>query len=906
MSFVNKYFNPDIQFQYAEEFVEGKDSHIYSVGHSKSGPVVMKTNSDGDTLWQRVVSGDIRDIRAYNIVQLYVENSYRYVICLRGSNRIDLISVDADGNLNWARQLDTVSIDVKTFLLPHSSPGKGFFLVYSDLIGKLLAPRVVHFNLSGYMVNAVDLSVTGQKHNGIFIDAVDKVGNLMGLAGGMILKESTAVIFELDEDLKLTNSITIPTPQLTLQDILINGNKDYTVSATSFTDSRTILTRIIGTGSPIYYRMGDERYADTRLAKDEKGTYLSINPGENGDIHYFDSKFNPVWSKSLRYDEGLRGAKSIEYQGKTGMLTICDTSSNLLVHTAPDLDTCITEDLQIFLQANKLNVTGLKASVRATKLIHRTPSIRLLEENSEIEDICGGCERNEKVCDLYAAILSLHEDCFTPGPDPRTRDFTPWVNCAQQIMAEINAFNKLCPEMNLAFILKDQIAAINNFIRRPSLSTYTAANEAILFILNYLFELGQCDCGTVVISENASLQSSHLYLQAAGSVGADSTKGVHLRWLLKNALSKHLPKANYATPGINFNKADDFVHLYRAPYNEVKITLDLAATPGLVNDTDRFWAYDVQDEAFYVYFLDDTQYDAVRASINPASNPVGFLTAYGDEGIEIEHKSELSFAVTPHFNVGSGTNAVRMELRSVEDPKNSAPRRVTYRQTAAASSFNGKKLISENIRSMRFEASNAVIQKVDFELYSLFIADASRKGVWQNIGQHALTKDTGLAYSRLEPSPNDVHGNWLRYNDEAYVNINNYKAKWNSTSLDPENRIVNTVDTYITLSDDPTNPEAVELVYFNDPNATPIPGFEPDPDFDPSENQFELSNLYILQLAAMDYHIARMLGLGVPAHHRGFQIEHTQAQHPRNMVIHGGELENVQIGQFELVFRRIE
>ncbi len=368
------------------------------------------------------------------------------------------------------------------------------------------------------------------------------------------------------------------------------------------------------------------------------------------------------------------------------------------------------------------------------------------------------------------------------------------------------------------------------------------------------------DVPPLQVNRDASLQSPHLYLQAAGSLGADSTKGVHLRWLLKMALADHLPKANYASNFVNFNKPDDFVRIYRAPYAERARVVDFREKPPLANPYE--WVYQSSGEVFYLNFLDRAKYDQVRATIAPTVDPQGFLTAYGNALLELEHKTKLAFAVRLNFTTLSSTGTVDLELRSVEENEFTAPRAVSLRQHYVTQQLNLKKLLSENIRSVRFSAEQAVLTQASFELYDDFLAAAMEQQAWKSIGEFALTTDTSTAFHRLEPSPGIVQDRWLRYNDGAYANLDNYRQKWNSGALPPENRVGETVKKYINLSDDPANPAAKELVYYNDPAATPVPGFEPDEDFDPSDNQFELSNLFLLKLASLDFHVARMLGLG--------------------------------------------
>lgn len=463
------------------------------------------------------------------------------------------------------------------------------------------------------------------------------------------------------------------------------------------------------------------------------------------------------------------------------------------------------------------------------------------------------CVRNEKVCELYDSLLIKYNTCFPDDvPDNKGEYF-----CARDMLELIAAFNKACPEYKLNEILEEQIATLNNYLAGKV--KFEIARIAVQEILAYLLELGQCDCdnSTFELTDFASLQSSHFYIQAAGSEGDDSTKGIHLRWMLKGGLSEHLPKADYATPGINFNKPDDYVRIYRAPYTKYQVLIRFSNRPNSNDDANGIWSYAVNSEVFYIHFINTTKYAQVRATVDPQVNPLDFIKQYGDEVIEIEHKTQLSFAVTPSFTLTSGASQTFLELLSVEENIVSAPKIASLRKKYTTAALTGQELLSENIRSIRVKTSDGYLTQVMFEFYSVFIDNTNKKNGWTYLGKHALTKDTTLAHERLEPVPNIVHGKWRRYNDDAYVNIANYKDRWNGAGVPVENRILNAVDTYIDLSNDIANPTAIESFLINDP------GISPDPDYDPSDDEFELSNLYVLQLASLDYHNARMLGLGV-------------------------------------------
>ncbi|MGJ1503227.1 hypothetical protein [Sphingobacterium multivorum] len=355
----------------------------------------------------------------------------------------------------------------------------------------------------------------------------------------------------------------------------------------------------------------------------------------------------------------------------------------------------------------------------------------------------------------------------------------------------------------------------------------------------------------IVIDANTRLQSADLYLQAAGSTGEDSTAGMHLRWLLKNNLQTHLPKGDYYQgPPQGNNKPDDYVQIFRAPYKPVSVQLSFAQAPQSIVDAQALWLYNISGKNFYVYFRNTTRYQQVRSTINPLNNPIGFLNSYGNNLIEVESPNNLFFGVRLTPSVGTGT--VKAEIQSVETEQVNLPKNVTYRNLMSSVDM-GRTVFAENGRSVRFALFGCIVNAIHFEFYLDFIEITNRGEAWQDMGKYSLTLEDDLAYKLLEPRPDDrpVHAVWARYNDGEYVNIKNYHFKWNGDFEDPRQRIKDSVERYLEMSNDPMNPLANEVYYLNDqPN-------------DEMDNGLEISHLMMLQMASMDYHVARMLGLGV-------------------------------------------
>ncbi|WP_158837815.1 invasin domain 3-containing protein [Polaribacter sp. L3A8] len=393
-------------------------------------------------------------------------------------------------------------------------------------------------------------------------------------------------------------------------------------------------------------------------------------------------------------------------------------------------------------------------------------------------------------------------------------------------------------------------------------SSYCNGEEARAIIENFgwIIQDNGLNCKSIVdlsITENTLLQTPTFYLQSVGSLGVDSTKGIHLRWAFGGVLGeKHLPKRNYATNTNNFNKPNDIVTVYRTSYQKVQFTLDLSESPTIINDNNKFWIYSfTNDRKFYVYFRSTIKYDQVRASINPLSDPSGFIQSYGDELIEIENKKELFFAVELKTVNTISNSSLQLESLSVSDSTKPSFKVVSSRKTFSSSELNTVRVVNENIRSIRFKPTNCQVSEIQFEFYNDFITSVNSSDELSFMGDFGLTLVNDIAFSQLEPSPESVNGRWQRFNDGAYVKVDNYKKKWDRPMVgDESNRnIKQIVEKYIELSnEDVLNPTAIESV--------PI-----DESIGENDENFELikiSNLDQLNSAAYDYHIARMLGLG--------------------------------------------
>ncbi|MEJ7645303.1 MAG: hypothetical protein WKF87_11965 [Chryseolinea sp.] len=350
------------------------------------------------------------------------------------------------------------------------------------------------------------------------------------------------------------------------------------------------------------------------------------------------------------------------------------------------------------------------------------------------------------------------------------------------------------------------------------------------------------------------LQSPYLKLYAAGSTGVESSKGVHLRWLLNGYLGEHhFPKGDYAGNNSFFNKRDDYVTLFRIPYNEAIRKAETVFNfykekPAIIHDDLRLWVFNSNAEFIHLHFPDSEKYSNVRSAIDPALNSSEFLNLYGDSVYELTITQQLFFAL----NVSLLEDSVfEVETFSVENKSMSLDEyKISSRKTfdnellvqAGDQKIISGRTVAENMKKLRFRLKAGTLISIGIETYSHFFDFAKKLNLLQDIGKFALTTETDVAFRQLEDTARfKIHGSWAKFNEGGFVNVNNYHDRWNT-----QHGIKECVSQYITLSD--TDPDAVAV--FGDESESPDGTF------------MDISLQTFLSISSLDYHIARMLGLG--------------------------------------------
>ncbi len=386
------------------------------------------------------------------------------------------------------------------------------------------------------------------------------------------------------------------------------------------------------------------------------------------------------------------------------------------------------------------------------------------------------------------------------------------------------------------------------------------------------------------------------------------------------------PAARYPA-SYGFNKAGDFVGILGVPYlTRYPCIVNFARDRPVAlaeSGAERLWKFDTVVAAtnkhceVVIRFADLAQYDNIRQGLNPAASPRAFLAKYSGV-VEAEVTNRLCFALTLGTGAAAAADPRKLDMAiDIEKipVKTDAPPPVTppppvvappkadpapikgeaavlpgketvWRVEAAAVSENlpgaalfiacrrrftfaaaaaEPRVCAENVKYFRFDFAGVPPAELRLETYEQFLAAMlPRKDAgWESPGDRfALSDLDAEVFARLEDRPRDtVNHSWPRYvganrsSGLFTVNVPNYQAKWDPTrppTREPNdaNGLRQGVVHYLRLSGSAANPLA----------TAPLPADDPA-----DGGAFDISYLQMLKLVALDFHVARMLGLGCTA-----------------------------------------
>jgi hypothetical protein len=376
----------------------------------------------------------------------------------------------------------------------------------------------------------------------------------------------------------------------------------------------------------------------------------------------------------------------------------------------------------------------------------------------------------------------------------------------------------------------------------------------------YLDRVGLNPCAGTGTGDAYQNNSSSLFLQTSGADGRNGiAAGIHLRWSLAGELGEnHFPRGNYSnSAGTGYNKPDDYVTIDRTVYNAPKqILLDLENARPVISFFLRQWTYVVNhsvndtlvSDRVRITFADGPQYEEIAIALNPLISTFEFLKRYeGLLRVEVVHKNV--FSVGYDFrNSGTAEAVLKIQGHCFTDTTNTENSPILIRSTVTAppGQLATDTIYGENIYALEiWKTGSGYLQSLSFETYADFL-NSKTSADWSPVGGNfALELTDQVVFDRLETAVYPIDNLWPQYTGGSKVRIANYHDKW-LTSRTDDPSIKAAVTRYLELSE--TDPRAVDTLR--------------QEDSDPESPGLEISYLDILHILSLDYHIARMLGLG--------------------------------------------
>lgn len=814
--------------------------------------VVIKTNQDLDLLSTNSYFFDESSITRANFVSVVCQNDNLFFLGILNGSNLMLIKTDKDQNILWGKNYEFTTLPI----------GRVPSIIVLDNERILVSQSNVIFIIdqNGNVLNKKKLF----RHSNFKYILLHNQNIILSFGGF----KNVGAIIKLNFELEVLDSVKYDSPYYSNSENSNQGARiigDYLIITALSEDLKYFISVNLNEPFPL------ELNAKTINRGPDLSTTIMLNDGfyhitgnSEGNIIFnrFNSSLELLWSKRTINLLGSLRNKNVFSNGESVLLTSVIRlpiyhAEYVFIKFNKELDNndCIETEELILPNLGSITIP------KSTYFDFEISDLDLVEQHEivVINQITLG-SLNKRLCPPIN--LSYLKSTIESNP---SKILANGISNSLITVSLREEDNTLIIEDNYSVFIKTSVGTISRTTRNSdgtyqailTSTDYTASAIVTSLVNNKIFLNTTVQFfGAIEITPAAQVQSPHIYLQAAGSIDGDgdqSTPGIHLRWTLKNKLGdEHVPKGNLATSNANYNKPDDYVKVYRAPYVKEQLIISLADEPQTINNDNAFWLYTINNNKYYVLFNDKTKYQQVLENINPENgNRLGFLNAYGDGLIEVETRDQLAFGVTLTTNHQTSTSSLQTEILSVEANRLSLSKNVIGRKTFTSTALNDTHQCGDNIRSIRFKASNCYVTTIELELYQTFINTTNEAQNWVSLGDFSLTTSDEEAFQRLEGTPDTIHGKWPRYNNNCLTNIDNYRDKWNGPREEGDRNLKQIVEKYIELSNTEGNPRAIETIDFTDTVVS-----------DGLRDLQEVSNLNMLFLAGTDYHMARMMGLG--------------------------------------------
>lgn len=506
-SFINSYLNSSsLNYYYSIEFFENNSSFFYSIGTFKDLGLISKVKTNGDIEWQKSykIDSEVNPLVFKRIVQLNnTENQFQYVVYATTGDTQYILSIDGEtAEVLWTKKVFWKDLDVLV-QIDASKTDSSFYLTISDRnqIDTHKFPFIARFDENGNVITSSQLILPNEE---FIINSMETDNHGVVVAGRYIDKDSQGVIIRLNPDLKTIDSLQLSYPNTTIHDIKIIDGKYYLVSGYNNQENSLFVSLIKDLDSNVIYNIPNTKNHGSVIEVGNDGIYLLQTTESHGVLNKLNFDLELIWKKEIKLNNN-NGIRNFTYNTQTQKITLNaynQSVGSLLVYTDKELQSCLTQSLEI----QELKISDCK--IELLKVEQKEYGVELKEISTVKEGIpsekkqwCpqeneGGCpDEDPLICDLYHQILT-HFETYYIAPELAYENFS--ISGKDDIIRNlIRDFNGSHPNYNLlgdTGTITQPYNTIVSYFNFDYIYNYNDLYQAVITILNYLAEIGNCEC----------------------------------------------------------------------------------------------------------------------------------------------------------------------------------------------------------------------------------------------------------------------------------------------------------------------------------------------------------------------------------------------------------------------------